>query len=90
MGLAPALGLKFGSAMLAMRGMTLRPCERVRRDLLRRGRAGGGSLGRILEFVGSQGRVSACALEGFEGHTVAEFGDSDDGRVVLLDEFPET
>jgi hypothetical protein len=39
--------------------------------LLRRGRAGGSGLGRVLEFVGSQGRVSACALEGFEGHTVA-------------------
>lgn len=57
---------------------------------MRRGRAGGGSLWRVLEFVGSQGRVSACALERFEGHTIAEFGDSDDGRVVLLNKFPET
>lgn len=57
---------------------------------MRRGRAGGSSRWRIVKVVGSEGRVPACALEGFKGHTIAQLGDADNGRVVLLDEFPKT
>lgn len=58
--------------------------------LLRGGRAGGGALWGVVEVVGSKRRIPACALERFEGHAVAEFCDANNGRVVLLDEFPET
>lgn len=45
---------------------------------------------RIVEVVGSEGRISARTLKRFEGDAVAELGDSNDGGVIFLDEFPET
>lgn len=45
---------------------------------------------RVFELVGSEGRVSAGTLERVESDTVTEFCDSNNRRVVLLDEFPKT
>jgi len=59
-------------------------------DLLGGRRAGRSALRRVVEFVGSEGRVSACTLERFESDAVSKLGDSDDGRVIFLDKFPET
>lgn len=58
--------------------------------LLGGGRAGRGALWGVVEVVGSERRIPACALERLKGHAVAEFCDADNGRIVFLDEFPET
>lgn len=58
--------------------------------LLRGGRAGGSTLRWGFELVVPERRVSACAFEGVEGDAIAKFCDSDNRRVVFLDEFPET
>lgn len=42
------------------------------------------------KVVVSKGRASASTLEGVESNTVTKFGDTNDRRVILLDEFPET
>lgn len=57
--------------------------------LLRRGRAGGSTLRGSFELVVPERRVSACAFEGVKSDAVAKFCDSDNRRVVFLDEFPQ-
>lgn len=53
------------------------------------GGAGGSGFGRVCDLVGTKRGVPARPLERFEGHAVTELGDTNYGRVVLLDELPE-
>ena len=57
---------------------------------MRGGRVGRGALRRVLKVVGSERRVSPGTLKRVESDSIAELGDSNNGRVILLDKFPET
>lgn len=45
---------------------------------------------RSVEIVGSERPVPARTFERFESNAIAELGDSNNGRVIFLHEFPES
>lgn len=55
----------------------------------RRAGGGRGRLRRLREVLGAQGRASAGSFQAFQCHAVAELGNADDGRISLVDKFPE-
>lgn len=58
-------------------------------NLLGRVGAGGGALRGRSEVISAEGQISARTLEGIQCHAVSELCNSNDGRVILIDEFPE-
>ena len=53
------------------------------------GRGGGAGGRRVVDLVGAERRIPTSTLEGVESDAVTELGDSNDGSVALLNEFPE-
>lgn len=73
-----------------MTGRQMRTVSCENKSLLSRVGAGGGALRGRNGVFGADGWVSACALEALESNSVSELCNSNDRRVVLVHEFPET